>query len=167
MVDDPRVVVIHLAELLVQMREAKLLSEEEQRSLAKQVVTIYTPLANKLGMWRFKWELEDLSFKYTNRTEFNRIARQLDGRRIEREEFINSFVDQLQILMDKSNISAQVYGRAKHVYSIWQKLNQKGMQLDHLFDVRAVRILVDDIASCYAALGAVHASWSAVNNEFD
>ena len=167
MVDDPRVVVIHLAELLVQMREAKLLSEEEQRSLAKQVVTIYTPLANKLGMWRFKWELEDLSFKYTNRTEFNRIARQLDGRRIEREEFINLFVDQLQILMDKSNISAQVNGRAKHVYSIWQKLNQKGMQLNHLFDVRAVRILVDDIASCYAALGAVHASWSAVNNEFD
>lgn len=167
MVDDPRVVVIQLAELLVQMREAKHLPVEQRQSLAKQVTAIYTPLANKLGMWRFKWELEDLSFKYTNRTEFDRIARQLDGRRTEREAFIHSFVYQVQSLMDKSNIDAEVNGRAKHVYGIWRKLNQKGMQFDHLFDVRAVRILVDDIASCYAALGAVHASWSAVDGEFD
>lgn len=167
MVDDPRVVVIHLAELLVQMREARCLCEEQKQALAEQVVTIYTPLANKLGMWRYKWELEDLSFKYSNRAEFDRIARQLDGRRIEREAYIDSFVDRLHLLMESSNISAQVSGRAKHVYGIWRKLHQKGVRFDHLFDVRAVRVLVEDIASCYAALGAVHASWPAVDGEFD
>ena len=167
MVDDPRVVNIHLAELLVQMREAKSLSEAAQQSLAKQVLSVYTPLANKLGMWRFKWELEDLSFKYTNRTEFDRIAYRLDGRRVEREAYIDTFVAELQSLMDNSNIGAAVNGRAKHVYGIWRKLNRKNVNFDSLFDVRAVRILVDDIASCYAALGAVHASWTAVENEFD
>ena len=167
MVDDPRVVNIHLAELLVQMREAKSLSEAEQQSLAKQALSVYTPLANKLGMWRFKWELEDLSFKYTNRAEFDRIAYQLDGRRVEREAYIDTFVVELQSLMDNSNIDATVNGRAKHLYGIWRKLNRKNVQFDSLFDVRAVRILVNDIASCYAALGAVHASWTAVENEFD
>lgn len=167
MVDDPRVVNIHLAELLVQMREAKSLSEAEQQSLAKQVLSVYTPLANKLGVWRFKWELEDLSFKYTNREEFDRIAYQLDGRRIEREAYIDTFVAELQSLMNNSKIDATVNGRAKHLYGIWRKLNRKNVQFDSLFDVRAVRILVNDIASCYAALGAVHASWTAVENEFD
>ncbi len=167
MVDDPRVVNIHLAELLVQMREAKTLSQAAQQLLAKQVLSVYTPLANKLGMWRFKWELEDLSFKYTNRTEFDQIAYQLDGRRVEREAYIDTFVAELQSLMDNSNIGAAVNGRAKHVYGIWRKLNRKNVNFDSLFDVRAVRILVDDIASCYAALGAVHASWTAVENEFD
>lgn len=167
MVDDPRVVVIHLAELLVQMRQARHLDEAQQLNLASQVLSLYTPLANKLGMWRFKWELEDLSFKYTNRQEFDRIVRQLDGRRVEREAYIDAFVSELQALMDKSNINAQVNGRAKHLYGIWKKLNRKGLQFDHLFDVRAVRILVDDIGSCYAALGAVHASWRALTREFD
>ncbi len=167
MVDDPRVVNIHLAELLIQMRGAKTLSEAAQQSLAKQVLSVYTPLANKLGMWRFKWELEDLSFKYTNRAEFDRIAYQLDGRRVEREAYIDTFVAELQSLMDNSNIDATVNGRAKHLYGIWRKLNRKSVQFDSLFDVRAVRILVNDIASCYAALGAVHASWTAVENEFD
>ncbi len=167
MVDDPRVVNIHLAELLIQMRGAKTLSEAAQQSLAKQVLSVYTPLANKLGMWRFKWELEDLSFKYTNRAEFDRIAYQLDGRRVEREAYIDTFVAELQSLMDNSNINATVNGRAKHLYGIWRKLNRKNVQFDSLFDVRAVRILVNDIASCYAALGAVHASWTAVENEFD
>ncbi len=167
MVDDPRVVVIHLAELLVQMRQAKQLSEAEKAMLAKQVLAVYTPLANKLGMWRFKWELEDLSFKYTDREEFDRIAQKLDGRRVEREAYIDAFVDELQALMDRSNINARVNGRAKHLYGIWRKLNRKGVQFDDLFDVRALRILVDDVASCYAALGAVHASWLALSGEFD
>ncbi len=167
MVDDPRVVVIHLAELLVQMRQARHLDEAQQLNLANQVLSLYTPLANKLGMWRFKWELEDLSFKYTNRPEYDQIVRQLDGRRIERETYIDEFVSELQSLMDKSNINAQVNGRAKHLYGIWKKLHRKGVLFDHLFDVRAVRILVDDTGSCYAALGAVHASWQALTSEFD
>jgi GTP pyrophosphokinase len=167
MVDDARVIVIHLAELLVHMREAKELPEPARQSLAKQILSIYTPLANKLGIWRMKWELEDLSFKYLNRLEFDRIARQLDERRIEREGYIQKFVGQLNSLMVRSKIQAKVNGRAKHIYGIWRKLNQKGVNFDHIFDVRAVRILVDDIASCYAALGAVHASWTSVAGEFD
>ncbi len=167
MVDDPRVVTLHLAELLVQMRQARHWSVTERKTLAEQVLSTYTPLANKLGMWRFKWELEDLSFKYLNRPEFDRMARQLDGRRVEREAYINVFVTELQQLMERSNIRAVVSGRAKHLFGIWRKLSRKGLRFDHLFDVRAVRILVDDVASCYAALGAVHASWVALEGEFD
>ncbi len=167
MVDDPRVVVIHLAELLVQMRDARRLAESDREALAKQVLSVYAPLANKLGMWRFKWELEDLSFKYLNRPEYDRIVRYLDGRRAEREAYIRDFVDELQSLMHKSDIRAVVNGRAKHLYGIWRKLNRKGVDFDNIFDVRAFRILVDDIGSCYAALGAVHASWPVISGEFD
>ena len=167
MIDDPRVVVIHLAELLVRMRDAKNLSEVEKTAMAQQMLSVYTPLANKLGIWRLKWELEDLSFKYLNRPEFDRIARQVDERRTEREKYIVRFVAELQTLMDRSNIKATVNGRAKHLYGIWNKLQNKGLNLERLFDVRAVRILVNDVASCYLALGAVHASWAAVEGEFD
>ena len=167
MIDDPRVVVIHLAELLVKMREVGRLPETERKAMAVQMLSVYTPLANKLGIWRLKWELEDLSFKYLDRPEFDRIARQVDERRIEREKYIVGFVAELQALMDRSNIKATVNGRAKHLYGIWNKMQAKGVNLENLFDVRAVRILVHDIASCYLALGAVHASWMAVEGELD
>ena len=167
MIDDPRVVVIHLAELLVKMREVGKLPETERKAMAVQMLSVYTPLANKLGIWRLKWELEDLSFKYLDRPEFDRIARQVDERRIEREKYIVAFVAELQTLMDRSNIKATVNGRAKHLYGIWNKMQTKGVNLENLFDVRAVRILVHDIASCYLALGAVHASWMAVEGELD
>ncbi len=167
MVDDPRVIVIHLAESLVRLRQARHSPDAEQTVMAQQMLSVYTPLANKLGMWRLKWELEDLSFKYLNRPEFNRIARQVDERRVEREQYIREFVAELQTLMDRSNIKATVTGRAKHLYGIWRKLQRKGVNLEGIYDVRAVRILVDDIASCYLALGAVHASWLAVGGELD
>lgn len=167
MIDDPRVVVIHLAELLVKMRGAGELPEPDRNDMAVQMLAVYTPLANKLGIWRLKWELEDLSFKYLHRAEFDRIARQVDERRVEREEYIVAFVSELQALMDRSNIKATVNGRAKHLYGIWNKMQMKGVNLDNLFDVRAVRILVPDIASCYLALGAVHAYWTAVEGELD
>lgn len=166
-VDDPRVVTIQLAELLVRMRNARDLPEHESKELANQVLSVHTRLANKLGMWRMKWELEDLSFKCLNRTEFNRIARQLDERRIEREKFIEEFVERLQNLMDKTKIRACVNGRAKHIYGIWKKQNRKNVNFDDIYDVRAVRILVKDVESCYAALGAVHARWIAVSAEYD
>ena len=166
-VDDPRVVVIHLAEMVVRMRNARNMPKADQQKLARQALMIHTPLANKLGIWRMKWELEDLSFKYLERLDYDRIARQLDERRVEREEYINEFVETLQLLMNRSNIVAKVNGRAKHIYGIWRKLNRKGVEFDRIFDVRAVRILVNDVSSCYAALGAVHASWSAVPGEFD
>ena len=167
MVDDVRVIVIHLAELLVRLRKAKYLPEEQTKRLAELVLSVYTPLANKLGIWRLKWELEDLAFKYLNRKEFDRIARFLDERRIEREKYIDQVVTELQQLMKKLNITAVVYGRAKHLYGIWKKLNRKSLNFEELFDVSAVRILVSDVSSCYEALGAVHSSWPSINNEFD
>ena len=167
MVDDVRVIVIHLVELLVRLRKAKYLPEEQTKRLAKLVLSVYTPLANKLGIWRLKWELEDLAFKYLNRKEFDRIARFLDERRIEREKYIDQVVTELQQLMIKLNITAVVYGRAKHLYGIWKKLNRKSLNFEELFDVSAVRILVCDVSSCYEALGAVHSNWPSINNEFD
>ena len=167
MVDDPRAAVIHLAELLIRMRAAKVLPDAERKILADQMLSVYTPLANKLGIWRMKWELEDLSFKYLKRADFDHIARQVDERRIEREKYIVAFVSELQSLMDRLNINAKVNGRAKHLYGIWNKMQRKGLTLEQLFDVRAVRILVSDIASCYSALGAVHASWQPIEDEWD
>ncbi len=166
-VDDPRVVVIHLAEMVVRLRNASQLSPPDRLRFARQILMIHTPLANKLGIWRMKWELEDLSFKYLQRPDYDRIARQLDERRSERENYIEDFVAALQTLMHRSRIKASVSGRAKHIYGIWRKLNRKGLEFDRIFDIRAVRILVKDIGSCYAALGAVHASWSAVAGEYD
>ena len=167
MVDDPRVVVIYLAECLIGVREGKHLEDAEKCKIANLATSVYVPLANKLGIWRLKWELEDLSFKYLNRPEYDRLARKLDERRVEREEFINEFVVEIQQLMKSSNIKAVVNGRAKHIVGIWKKLNRKGVDFERIFDVRAFRILVNDVASCYAALGAVHASWTAVSGEFD
>ncbi len=166
-VDDPRVVVIHLAEMVVRLRNAGQLALSDRLRFARQTLMIHTPLANKLGIWRMKWELEDLSFKYLQRPDYDRIARQLDERRSEREQYIDAFVATLQTLMHKSKIKASVSGRAKHIYGIWRKLNRKGLEFDRIFDIRAVRILVQDVSSCYAALGAVHASWPAVAGEYD
>ena len=167
MVDDVRVIVIHLAELLVRMRQAHQLPESESRNLSMLVLSAYTPLANKLGIWRLKWELEDLSFKFLNRTEYDRIVWYLNERRVERENYVNQFVILLNELMEKLNIKATVSGRAKHLYGIWRKMNQKGLNFEDLCDVSAVRILVDDVAACYEALGAVHATWPSINDEFD
>ena len=167
MVDDVRVIVIHLTELLVRMRQASQLPAAQSENLSTLVLSVYTPLANKLGIWRLKWELEDLSFKYLNRAEFDRIVRYLDERRVERENYVRQFVMLLKDLMEKLNIRATVSGRAKHLYGIWRKLNQKGLTFENLFDVSAVRILVNDVAACYEALGAVHATWSSINDEFD
>ncbi len=166
-VDDVRVVGIHLAELLVRMRHIKELSDSDQKFFANSVLSIYSPLANKLGMWRFKWELEDLCFKCLNRPEFDRTACQLAERRVQRESYIENFVRELQSLLDRSNLSGEVSGRAKHLYSIWNKLNRKGVSFERLFDVLAVRILVDDIESCYAVLGITHSNWQPIAEEFD
>ena len=167
MVDDVRVIVIHLTELLVRMRQASQLPAAQSENLSALVLSVYTPLANKLGIWRLKWELEDLSLKYLNRAEFDRIVRYLDERRVERENYVSQFMMLLEDLMEKLNIRATVSGRAKHLYGIWRKLNQKGLNFENLFDVSAVRILVNDVAACYEALGAVHATWPSINDEFD
>lgn len=167
MVDDPRVVIVRLAEQLILLRAAREFDEDEKRAIAEHTMALFAPLANRLGVWRLKWQLEDLSLKYLDRPTFDKLARLLLERRVEREQYINGFVQQLRVLMDKSNIQATVNGRAKHIFGIWRKLNQKGVGFEKIFDVRAVRILVDDISTCYEALGAVHAKWQRISEEFD
>ena len=167
MVDDPRVIVIHLAERLIQLDNSSRLEETDRKIVAKQILAIYAPLANRLGIWRLKWQLEDLALKYLDRSTFDKIAKLLLEKRQEREQYIEKFVKNLQQLMNRSSIQASVNGRVKHIYGIWRKMNRKGVQFDELSDVRAVRILVDDVASCYEALGAVHTAWSQVPEEFD
>jgi GTP pyrophosphokinase len=165
---DPRLVVAHLAEQLVQLRAARELTPDERRRLALETREILAPLANRLGVWSLKWELEDLSFRYLAPDDYHRIARALAERRVDRERYIEQVCTQLQLELHRAGIAAAaVYGRPKHIYSIWRKMQRKQLAFEQLFDVRAVRIVVQSIEDCYAALGVVHALWQYIPNEFD
>ncbi|WP_455218100.1 GTP diphosphokinase [Kaarinaea lacus] len=167
MAQDIRVVLIKLAERVQLMREIKTMPEEIRRRVARETMDIFTPLANRLGIWQIKWELEDLSFRFLEPEAYQKIARLLDERRTDREEYINNVVKDLQGELNKAGINADVAGRPKHIYSIWRKMNKKDIDFHNLFDVRAVRVLVNDIASCYAVLGIVHSRWQPIRSEFD
>ncbi|MFC1664787.1 GTP diphosphokinase [Pseudomonadota bacterium] len=167
MVDDVRVVLIKLAERLELMRSLKQVSNDIRRFIARETLDIFSPLANRLGIWQYKWELEDLSLRYLEPDAYSRIAGQLAERRVDREKFIKSFVELLQKELQNSGIQATISGRPKHIYSIWKKMKRKDLEFEHIFDVRAVRILVDDTPSCYTALGVVHTLWSHIAGEFD
>jgi GTP pyrophosphokinase len=165
---DPRLVVAHLAEQLVQLRAARELAPDERHRLALETREILAPLANRLGVWSLKWELEDLSFRYLAPDDYHRIARTLAERRVDRERYIEQVCTQLQLELQRAGIAAAaVYGRPKHIYSIWRKMQRKQLAFEQLFDVRAVRIVVQSIEDCYAALGVVHALWQYIPNEFD
>jgi GTP pyrophosphokinase len=165
---DPRLVVAHLAVQLVQLRDARQLSAAEQRRLALETREILAPLANRLGVWSLKWELEDLSFRYLEPEAYHRIAHALAERRVDRERYIDEVCARLQRELRRAGVAAvAVYGRPKHIYSIWRKMQRKQLAFEKLFDVRAVRIVVESIADCYAALGAVHALWHYIASEFD
>ena len=165
---DPRLVVAHLAEQLVQLRDARQLPAAERRRLALETREILAPLANRLGVWSMKWELEDLSFRYLDPEDYHRIARALAERRVDRERYIEQVCALLQRELRQAGIAAAaVYGRAKHIYSIWRKMQRKQLAFERLFDVRAVRIVVESIEDCYAALGLVHALWPYIPDEFD
>jgi Guanosine polyphosphate pyrophosphohydrolases/synthetases len=153
MVEDFRCVVIKLAERICYLREVKDASESVRQQAAKESANIYAPLANRLGIGQLKWELEDYAFRYQHAQTYKQIAKQLAERRIDREHYITDFVDDLQQAMEASNINAQVYGRPKHIYSIWRKMQKKNLQFDELFDVRAVRIIAEELQDCYAAVG--------------
>ncbi len=136
-------------------------------SLMKRVRST-RPLANRLGVWQLKWELEDLSFRYLDPDSYKTIAGWLASKRIDRERYIGEVIDVLRRELDKVHIpNAEIAGRPKHIYSIWRKMHRKGLQFDQLYDVRAVRVLVDTIADCYAALGIVHGMWPYIPGEFD
>ena len=166
-VSDARLVVARIAEQLYRLRLAKTASVAEQRSLAVETREIYAPLANRLGIWQLKWELEDLAFRFLEPSTYKEIAGALNEKRTEREAFIADVRATLQEALWNAGINATISGRPKHIYSIWRKMQLKDARLEEIFDVRAVRVLVDDVAECYAALGIVHNIWAYLPGEFD
>ena len=167
MVDDFRCVVIKLAERIAHLREVKDAPEDERVLAAKECTNIYAPLANRLGIGQLKWELEDYCFRYLHPAEYKRIAKLLHERRIDREHYIEEFVGHLRSEMKAEGVKAEVYGRPKHIYSIWRKMQKKHLAFDELFDVRAVRIVAERLQDCYAALGIVHTHYRHLPDEFD
>lgn len=167
LVSDPRLVVVRLAEQLVRLRAAKSLPDAKRRALAEATRSIFAPLANRLGIWQLKWELEDLAFRYLQPDPYREIASLLRQRRSDREDYIRDATSQIETLLDANGISAKVTGRAKHIYSIYRKMQRKDISFERLSDISAVRILVADVPACYAALGAIHARWRYIPGEFD
>jgi GTP pyrophosphokinase len=166
MVDDVRAVVIKLAERLCDLRGQKNNDEESRVLAAKESAQIYAPLANRLGIGQLKWELEDISFRYLHPDVYKKIAKLLDETRLERESYMVDFVTTLEQSLKDLSIEGKVFGRPKHIYSIWKKMQQKSLDFEELFDVRAVRIIVDKVQNCYSALGIVHTQWRHLANEF-
>jgi GTP pyrophosphokinase len=167
LVSDARLVLIRIAEQLVRLREAKNGDPQTKRTVAIETREIYAPLANRLGVWQLKWELEDLAFRYLEPDTYAGIARKLNEKRIEREASIEEVRAEIAAELEAHDVEALVPGRPKHIYSIWRKMQRKGSGMEAIFDVRAVRILVGTISDCYAALGVVHNRWPYLRGEFD
>ena len=167
MVEDVRAVVIKLAEQVCHLRNVKNADEEDRVIAAKETADIFAPLANRLGIGQLKWELEDLSFRYLHPGTYKSIAKQLDDKRLTREAYMEDMVEQVKNRLSEAGIEAQVYGRPKHIYSIYKKMQQKNYEFDQLFDIRAMRIVVERLQDCYGALGIVHTNWRHLNKEFD
>jgi GTP pyrophosphokinase len=159
LITDARVALFKLAERVVVLRHAKTLPSDTRLRLARESLTLFAPLAGRLGIWRLKWALEDLAFRYLEPESYQDVARRLDGRREERERQVEVLASQLQSLLSQDGIAAEVSGRAKHIYSIWRKMHDKDLDVSEIYDVRALRVLVDTTADCYRALGVLHTSW--------
>ena len=167
MVEDVRVVLIKLAFRVQRLRQLSEVDLETRFEVAQESLDIFAPIANRLGIGQLKWELEDLSFRYLEPSTYKRIAKYLEETRDSREQFIHDVVDVLKQAVKEAGIKAEVYGRPKHIYSIWKKMTSKQRDFHELFDVRAIRILVDSIADCYHVLGLVHGKWRHIEHEFD
>jgi len=167
MVEDVRVVLIKLAFRVQRLRQLGNADLETRLDVAQESLDIFAPIANRLGIGQLKWELEDLSFRYLEPSTYKRIAKYLEETRDSREQFIHDVVDALRQILAKADIKAEVYGRPKHIYSIWKKMTAKQRDFNELFDVRAVRIAVDTVADCYTVLGLVHGKWRHIEKEFD
>ncbi|HDZ56120.1 hypothetical protein LCGC14_0030960 [marine sediment metagenome] len=167
MVDDVRVALIKLAERTCAIRAVKDATEEKRYRVAREVFDIYAPLAHRLGIGHIKWELEDLSFRYLEPLQYKQIAKLLDERRLDRQDYIEEVMGQLRAELEEAGIDGDISGRAKHIYSIWRKMSRKGIEFSQIYDVRAVRILVPLVRDCYTALGIVHSLWRHIPNEFD
>jgi len=167
-VNDVRVVLIRLCEQLALLRVlVKNENDESRRSVARETTDVYAPLANRLGAWQLKWEMEDLSFRILEPGRYQQIAQMLDERRDDRDSYVQRFVEELRSKLADAGIDADVAGRSKHIYSIWRKLTSKQLEFQELSDLRAVRVLVEDVATCYGVLGQVHALWLPIRGEFD
>jgi GTP pyrophosphokinase len=166
-VGDVRLVVVRLAEQVQTMRSAKSIGALMQRKLATETREVYAPLANRLGVWQLKWELEDLAFRYLEPARYKHIAASLKERRSERERYIDELKLLLQSELRAAGIEARIDGRPKHIFSIWRKMQAKQLAFEQLMDIRAARILVSSVAECYAALGVVHSLWQFIPGEFD
>jgi GTP pyrophosphokinase len=166
-VSDVRLVLVRIAGQLQRLRDARQSPQAVQQAIALETREIYAPLANRLGVWQLKWELEDLAFRYLEPETYADIARALKEKRDDRVGFIKEFLATLQQELAKENIKAEISGRPKHIYSIYRKMQRKDRGIEALYDIRAVRLLVDTVGDCYAALGIVHNLWSYIPGEFD
>lgn len=167
MVEDVRAVVIKLAAQICYLRDVKNADEETRVLAAKQTNAIFAPLANRLGIGQLKWELEDLAFRYLHPQIYKKIASQLEEKRLDREQYMRDFVQAVRDKMAVEKLDCEVYGRPKHIFSIWKKMQKKHLAFDQLYDIRAVRIVTERVQDCYAALGVVHTSWQHLPKEFD
>lgn len=165
--DDVNVVLIKLADRLHNMRTLGKLPEQKRKRIAQETLDIFAPLANRLGIWQMKWELEDLGFKYVNPTIYNEIADHLAYQRSFREAEVEDIKRKLTNYLNQANIRADITARPKHIYSIYKKMNRKGISFDQVYDVRGVRMIVPDIPACYSALGVIHTHWRPIPGEFD
>jgi GTP pyrophosphokinase len=165
--EDIRVVLIKLADRLHNMRTLGYLPEAKRKRIAKQTLDIFAPLASRLGIWQIKWELEDLGFRHTDPETYREIAENLDERRSERDEQVMKIVSGLGGLLTQNGIESEVTGRSKHIFSIYEKMKAKGLAFDSVRDMRAVRIIVEDVQTCYSVLGIIHTKWRPLPGEFD
>lgn len=167
MAKDVRVVMIKLADRLHNMRTLGSLSEKKQKLIAGETAEIYAPLANRLGIWQLKWELEDLAFRYLDPVSYKKIARYISEKKVDRDKYIDEVVKVIHDNLKKNKIDGEVTGRSKHIYSIWKKMQRKNLGFHQLYDLRAVRIHVDQLKDCYHALGVVHTLWHHIPYEFN
>lgn len=165
--EDLRVVLLRLASRLQTLRHFAQCKQPCPLALAQESMQVFAPLANRLGIWQIKWELEDLAFRFLQPDDYHRVARLLDERRVEREQHVEDFRVALATLLGQHGLAAEVQGRPKHLYSIWKKMQGKALGIDRVFDLRAVRVLVPGVADCYDALSRVHARYRPVEGEFD
>ncbi|MDD5125477.1 HD domain-containing protein, partial [Methylovulum sp.] len=167
MTQDVRAVLIKLAYRIKRLGVLPKESYEMRRFIAQETLDIYAPIANRMGIHQLKWELEDMAFRYLKPQSYLHIAKSLSDKRSERENCVNRFIEVLKTTLAKEGISATIYGRPKHIYSIWKKMQRKQLGIDELYDLLAVRVIVDNLTACYTTLGIVHSLWQTIPKEFD
>ena len=167
MANDLRVVLLRLASRLQTLRYYALSKAAGAEPIARETLDLYAPLANRLGIWQLKWELEDLSFRFLEPETYKAVARLLDEKRVERESFIDAALARLRGMLAEAGIRAEVTGRPKHIYSIYSKMRSKGLAFEQVYDVRGMRVIVDEVAQCYQVLALVHSAWTPVESEYD